>query len=152
MGSITKHGVKVDVATGGNLFAREAIDWFVIWDHGSVQKLVFFIGGLVKDVNRAALVKKDFLNGVVFDFNSDDHGVVLLVVEAVKVIICEHDRGIRRLWWDWVMWLIDCMWRRCLFLADEVEPPLAKPPEMVLIVPRKGGSVGVMLVWAGCEC
>ena len=83
--------MKVDVATGGNLFAREAIDWFVIWDHGSVQKLVFFIGGLVKDVNRAALVKKDFLNGVVFDFNSDDHGVVLLVVEAVKVVVYEDD-------------------------------------------------------------
>jgi len=30
LGSITKQGVKVDVAAGGNLFAREAIDWFVI--------------------------------------------------------------------------------------------------------------------------
>jgi len=26
LGSIAKHGVKVNVATGGNLFAREAID------------------------------------------------------------------------------------------------------------------------------
>jgi len=25
-----------------------------------------------------------------------------------------------------------------------VDPPLAKPPEMVLIVPRRGGSAGVM--------
>ena len=33
--------------------------------------------------------------------------------------------------------------RRCLFLADEVDPPLAKPLEMVLIVSLRGGSVGV---------
>ena len=36
LGSIAKHGVKVSVAASGNLFAREAIDWFVIQDHGSV--------------------------------------------------------------------------------------------------------------------
>jgi len=30
-----------------------------------------------------------------------------------------------------------------------VDPPLAKPQEMVLIVPRRGGSVGVMSVRAG---
>jgi len=40
------------------------------------------------------------------------------------------------------MWLMDCIRRRCLFLAEEVEPPLAKPPEMVLMVPRKGGGGG----------
>ena len=91
LGSITKHGVKVDVAVGGNLFAREAIDWFVIWDHGSVRELEFLIGGPVEYVNKAALVDKDFLHRVVFDFNSDDHGIVLLVVEAVKVIVCEDD-------------------------------------------------------------
>jgi len=34
-----------------------------------------------------------------------------------------------------------------------VEPPLAKPPEMVLMVPCKGrGSAGVMLVQAGSGC
>jgi len=47
------------------------------------------------------------------------------------------------------MWLIDCIWRRCLFLAEEVEPPLAKPPEIVLMVTRKGGSTGVMSVRVG---
>jgi len=36
LGSIAKHGVKVNVAASGNLFAKEAIDWFVIRDHGSV--------------------------------------------------------------------------------------------------------------------
>jgi len=31
-----------------------------------------------------------------------------------------------------------------------VDPPLAKPPEMVLMVPRRGGvSAGVMSVQAG---
>jgi len=32
-----------------------------------------------------------------------------------------------------------------------VDPPLAKPPEMVLIVLRKGGSVGVTSVSNGCK-
>jgi len=40
------------------------------------------------------------------------------------------------------MRLMDCIWQRCLFLVDEVDPPLAKPPEMVLIVPRRGVSKG----------
>jgi len=39
------------------------------------------------------LVHQYFFNGIVFDFNCDDHGVVLLVVEAVEVVICEHDGG-----------------------------------------------------------
>ena len=43
--SITKHSVKVDVAAGGNLFARKAIDWFVIRDHSSVRELEFLVGG-----------------------------------------------------------------------------------------------------------
>jgi len=76
----TKDGVEVDVATGGYLFAREAIDRLVIWDYGGVRKLKFLVGGLVQDVNGAALINKDFLNGVVFDFHSDDHGVILLMV------------------------------------------------------------------------
>jgi len=91
LGSIAKHGMKVNVATDGNLFAREAIDGFVVWDHGSVWELEFLICGPVEDVNRAALVNKDFLDGVVFDFNSDSHGVVLLVVKAVKVVVREDD-------------------------------------------------------------
>jgi len=86
-----KHGVKVNVAAGGYLFARKTIDWFVIRDHSSVRELEFLVGGLVENVNGAALVDKDFLNGVVFDFNSDDHGVILLMVEAMKVIVCEDD-------------------------------------------------------------
>ena len=51
----------------------------------------FLVGGPVEDVNGAALVNKDFVNDVVFDFNRDDHGVILLVVEAMKVVICEND-------------------------------------------------------------
>jgi len=91
LGSLTKDGVEVDVAAGGNLFAREAIYWFIIEDHSGVQKLDFLVGGLVEEVNRAALVHKDIFNGVVFDFNRDDHGVILLMVEIMKVVICEDD-------------------------------------------------------------
>jgi len=84
--------VEVDVATGGNLFAREAIYWFIIRDHSGVRKLEFLVGAPVEDVNGATLVNKDFLNSVVFDFNRDDHGVIFLVVEAMKVVFCEDDR------------------------------------------------------------
>jgi len=91
LGSLTKHGVEVDVAAGGYLLARKAIDWFVIRDHSSVRELEFLVGGPVEDVDGAALVDKDFLNGVVFDFNIDDYGVILLMVEAMKVVICKDD-------------------------------------------------------------
>jgi len=37
------------------------------------------------------------------------------------------------------MWLMDWSWQRCFFLAEEVDPPLKNPPEMVLIVLRSGG-------------
>jgi len=128
--------VEVYIAPGGYRFAGKAIYWLVIWDHGGVRKLEFLISGPIEDINRAALINKDFLNGIILDFDSDDHGVILLVVEAV----------------EWVMWLMDCIRRRCLFLAEEVEPPLAKPPEMVLMVPRKEGSAGVMSVRSGSRC
>jgi len=54
--------------------------------------LKFLVDGPVEDIDRAALINKDFLDSVIFDFNNDDHGVVLLVVKAVEVIICEDDR------------------------------------------------------------
>ena len=91
LGSFAKHGVEVDVAASGYLFARKAIDWFVIRDHSSVRELEFLVGGSVEDVDGAALVEEDFFNGVVFDFNSDDHGVILLMVKAMKVVIYEDD-------------------------------------------------------------
>jgi len=89
---LTKDGVEVDVATSGYLFTREAIYWLVIRDHGSVRKLKFLVGSPVEDVNGAALIKKDFLNSVVLDFHSDNHEVILLMIEAMKVVICEDDR------------------------------------------------------------
>ena len=48
------------------------------------------ICGPVEDVNKAALVNKDFLGCVVFDLKSNDHGVIL-VVEAVKLVVREGD-------------------------------------------------------------
>jgi len=48
------------------------------------------------------------------------------------------------------MWLIDLMLWRCFFLADEVEPPPANPPDMVFMVSCSwGGSEWLMLVWVG---
>jgi len=92
LGPLTKDGVEVDIATGGYLFTREAIDWLVIWDHDGVRKLKFLVGGLVEDINRAAMINEDFFNSVVLDFDRDNHGVILLMVEAMKVVICEDDR------------------------------------------------------------
>ena len=92
LGPLPKDGVEVDVATGGYLFTGKAIDWLVIWDHGGVRKLKILVGGPVEDINEAALINEDFFNSVVFDFNNDNHEVILLMVEAVKVVICEDDR------------------------------------------------------------
>ena len=149
LGSVMKYGVKVNVVAGGNLFSKKAIEGFIIRDHGSVWKLEFLICCPVEDVNGVALVDKDFLDCVVFDFDNDDHGAVLLVIEVVEVIVHEGDgrhaasvMGMSNMVDDWI-------WRRCFFLAEEVDPPLAKSPEMVLIVPRRGGSVGVTSVRAG---
>ena len=46
----------------------------------------------VKDVNRGAFVDEDFFHCIIFYFNSDDHRVILLMIEAMKVI-----GGMRRL-------------------------------------------------------
>jgi len=51
------------------------------------------VSGPVEDVNRAALINKDFLNSIILDFDSDDRGVILLVVEVVEVIIYEYNGG-----------------------------------------------------------
>jgi len=73
------------------------------------------ICGPVEDVDRAALVNKDFLDCVVLDLSSDDHRVVLLVVEAVKVVVREGDG-------------------RCFFLVDGLD--MAE----VFLSGRRGGS------------
>ena len=91
LSSITEDGVKVNVATGGNLFSRKSINWFIVWDHGGIWELEFLICCLVEDVNGAALVDEDFLDCVAFDFNSDNHRIVLLVIEAVEVVVREGD-------------------------------------------------------------
>jgi len=47
------------------------------------------------------------------------------------------------------MWLMDWSWRRCFFRDEEVDPPLAKLLEMMLIMPRSGGSVRATSVRTG---
>ena len=113
------------------------------------------VGRLVEDVDGAALVNKDFFNGVVFDFNSDDHGVILLMVEAMKVVIYEDD-GRHTTFVVGIGDMIDGLDMVEVFLSGRRDgPPLAKPPEMVLMVPRKGvgrGDVGAgswLAGWGG---
>jgi len=88
------------------------------------------------------LVYEHFFNREVFEFDGDDHRIILLLVDAMEIGISEGDGGLQRLWWEWVMWLMDWILRRCIFLADEMESPLAKPLEIVLIVPRRGDQLG----------
>jgi len=35
------------------------------------------------------LVDEDFLDGIIFQLNRYDHGVILLVIEAMEIIVCE---------------------------------------------------------------
>ena len=37
------------------------------------------------------MVDKNFLDCIVFQFNRDDHGVILLVINTMEVIVCEGD-------------------------------------------------------------
>jgi len=53
--------------------------------------LEFLICSPVEDVNGAALIDEDYFNCVVFDFNSDDHMVVLLVIEVVEIVVRKGD-------------------------------------------------------------
>ena len=85
--------MEVNVATGGNFFPRKAINQFIIWDHGSVWELKFLARSPIEVVNRAALVDEDFLDCVVFYFNGDDHRVILLVIEALKIVVREGYGG-----------------------------------------------------------
>jgi len=61
LGPLPKDGVEVNVASGGYLFTGKAIYWLVIWDHDSVRKLKFLVGGRVEDINKAALIHWTFL-------------------------------------------------------------------------------------------
>jgi len=45
LASFAEHGVKVDVAAGGYLFTKKAIDGFIIRDHSDVRELEFLVGG-----------------------------------------------------------------------------------------------------------
>jgi len=95
--AIAEDGMEVNVAVGENFFPREAINRFIIWDHGGVWELKFLVRSPLEDVGRAALVDEDFLDYVVFYFNGDDHRVILLVIKALKIVIREGCGGMRRL-------------------------------------------------------
>ena len=47
----------------------------------------------IEDVDRAALVDEDYLDCIIFYFNGDDHRVILLVIEALKIVVREGYGG-----------------------------------------------------------
>ena len=51
------------------------------------------VSGLVKDFDGTTLVDKYLFNRVVLKFNGDDHGVILLVIDAMEIIVGEGDGG-----------------------------------------------------------
>ena len=53
----------------------------------------FLVRNLIEDVVGAALVDEDFLDHVIFYFNGDDHRVIFLVIEALKIVACEGYGG-----------------------------------------------------------
>jgi len=91
------------------------------------------------------LVNEDFLDDIVFQLNRDDHRVILLLFKAMEVVVCEgyggHAASVVG-----VGDIVDGLYMAEVFLTDEVDPPLPKPLEMVLMVSSSGGSVGVILV------
>jgi len=77
----------------GNLFSRESIYQLIVWDHGGVRELEFLVCGPIEDVDGTALVDEDFLDGVVFYLDGDDHRVILLVIKAMKIVVREGYGG-----------------------------------------------------------
>ena len=71
------------------------------------------------------------------------------MIEAVEVVVREGD-GTHAVSVMGMGNMVDGLdMAEVFFLAEEVDPPLAKPLEMVLIVPRRGGSARVTSVRAG---
>jgi len=93
LSAITKNGMEVNVAASGNLFPGESIYWLIVWDHGGVGDLEFLVCCPIKDVDGTALVNEDFLDGIIFYLNDDDHRVILLVINAMKIVVREGYGG-----------------------------------------------------------
>jgi len=85
--------MEVNVTVGGNLFPGESIYRFIVWDHGGVGELEFLVCCPIEDVDGTALVNEDFLDGIIFYLNDDDHRVILLVIKAMKIVVREGYRG-----------------------------------------------------------
>ena len=53
----------------------------------------FLVRSPIEDVDGIALVDDDFFDYVIFYFNGDDHRVILLVIEALKIVVREGYGG-----------------------------------------------------------
>ena len=84
----------------------------------------------------------------VFKLDSNGHWIILLLIDAMEVIISERDRGHSTSMMR-TGYVVDGLnVARCFFLAEEVSPPPAKLPDIVLLVSRRGGSTWLTLVQA----
>jgi len=52
--------MEVNVVAGGDLFPIKAINWFMIWDHGSVWELKFLVRSPIEYVDGTGLVDEDY--------------------------------------------------------------------------------------------
>jgi len=55
--------------------------------------LEFLVSCPLEDVNGTVLVDKHLFYCVVFEFHSDYHGLMLLVVDAVEIVVSKGDGG-----------------------------------------------------------
>ena len=56
----------------------------------------------VKDVCGIALVDKHLFNDVVLEFDGDDHGVILLVIDVMEIVVSEgggHSASIMKVYY-----------------------------------------------------
>ena len=97
LSAIAKNGVEVNVAASGNLFPEESIYRLIVWDHGDVGELKFLVCCPIEDIDGIALVNEDFLDGIAFYVNSDNHRVILLVIKAMKIVVREGYGGMQHL-------------------------------------------------------
>ena len=85
--------MEINVSMGGNLLSGETIDGFIIGSHCRRRKLEFLVSGPVNDINETALVCEYLFYYEVLELDGDDHGILLLLVDTVKISISEGDGG-----------------------------------------------------------
>jgi len=84
--------MKINIPTHGYFFPEKSIYGLVIGYHNCDGELEFLVGRPIQDVYGAPLVYKEFLDREVLELYCDNHGVILLLVDAIKISIGESYR------------------------------------------------------------